>query len=319
MAEQLHHPNLAQVYDAKSVEHQQAFLVLEYIEGITCERVIEARPLVPLRLAVELARQAAEAIAFLHSRSFVHRDIAPDNLMLRRERDGAPLVKLIDLGIAKPLTGSTLTSVGSFLGKLWYASPEQLEGGIGDHGAVGPSSDVYSLGLVMYELMTGAFPFAGSTQADAVQAPPVPGAAVVRDHRSRRSPAGELAAARAALLEKQPGRRPASARDVAVRLRGAMDELRPEAESVPAALVRLLGPPPAPERRITNRGRPGRRRRWSPRRRLRRDRPAPRPAGAGPDGATRTAAALPSHGAGAPGGERAGGGVAAGDAGAQPA
>jgi serine/threonine protein kinase len=251
MAEQLHHPNLAQVYDARSVEHAQAFVILEYIEGITFEKVVQARPLVPLRLAVELARQTAEAVAFLHTRSLVHRDITPDNLMLRRERDGAPLVKLIDLGIAKPLTGSVLTAVGSFLGKLWYASPEQLEGGIGDHGAVGPSSDLYSLGMVMYELVTGTFPFTGSTQADAVQAHlfQAPKSFAVSD------PGGRLPASLRQLvlhcLEKQPGRRPASGRARARRPRAAMDELRSVAEGVAAALTRLLGPPPEPERRLT--------------------------------------------------------------------
>src|SRR4051812_50020418 len=69
MAEQLHHPNLAQVFDARSVEHKQAFLILEYIDGITFESVVKARPLIPLRPAAELALQAAEAMASLATRS----------------------------------------------------------------------------------------------------------------------------------------------------------------------------------------------------------------------------------------------------------
>src|SRR5581483_7052189 len=144
MAAQIRHRHLVHVYDYASHEDGRAFLVLEYIDGVTFGSVMRG-PLLPLHLAVELGRQAATALGVLHARDIVHRDIAPDNLMLTRE-DGAPVVKLIDLGIAKPLQGAGLTSVGAFVGKLWYASPEQLEGGIGEHGPIGTASDVYALG-----------------------------------------------------------------------------------------------------------------------------------------------------------------------------
>ncbi len=241
IAAQLRHRYLAQIYDYATREDGDAYLVLEYIDGITFEQVIKARPMVPPRLAVALAGQAAVALAFLHGRAFVHRDIAPDNLMLTRDGDDEPVVKLIDLGIAKPLEGSGLTSVGAFLGKLWFASPEQLEGGAGEHGPIGPASDLYSLGLVLYELLTGRFPYTGATSADAVQAHlfKKPHAFEMTD------PQGRLPAPLRALvlqcLEKRPADRPASAQEVASRLR-AIEPLLPAAsESDERVVARLLG------------------------------------------------------------------------------
>jgi TonB family protein len=166
-ASRLRHPNIAQILDFLVGEEGQQLLVLEYIDGPTLKEVVALAGPPPLGLTLEIARQALDALGSLHRAGFVHRDVAPDNLMLARDAAGAPLVKLIDLGIAKALATDTadtkqrdgaLTQAGTFLGKPRYASPEQLAGD-----PVDARSDLYSFGLVLYELLTGRSPFAGSS------------------------------------------------------------------------------------------------------------------------------------------------------------
>jgi len=113
IAIQLRHPNIAQLYDFSVDDEGTAWIVLEYIDGITLEEYLrqpEARHL-PLTLAI--AQQGLRALGYLHRKGFVHRDIAPDNLMLTRDVDGEPLVKLIDLGIVKILKGEARSTSAS--------------------------------------------------------------------------------------------------------------------------------------------------------------------------------------------------------------
>ncbi len=157
IAIQLRHPNIAQLYDFSIDEEGTAWIVLEYIDGITLEeyaRQPEARHL-PLTLAI--AQQGLRALGYLHRKGFVHRDIAPDNLMLTRDVDGEPLVKLIDLGIVKILKGEGKgTATSLYLGKPKYSSPEQL---ISQD--IDARSDLYSFGVMLYELVTGVYPIHG--------------------------------------------------------------------------------------------------------------------------------------------------------------
>jgi TonB family protein len=158
----LRHPNIAQLHDFAVGSGGTAFIVMEYIDGLTLEDVLRAHGSPPLGLTLEVSQQALKAIGYLHRRGFVHRDIAPDNLMLTRGIDGEPLVKLIDLGIAKVLAGEgNVTSTGIFLGKPRYASPEHF----GAEGGIDGRSDVYSFGVVLYELLTGEVPVSGRDPA----------------------------------------------------------------------------------------------------------------------------------------------------------
>lgn len=159
-ATRLQHPNLARLYDYAVDEDGTSFIVLELIRGRTLHDLLEHGDPFPLELGIELGRQALRALGHLHRHRVVHRDISPDNLMLCRDVDGRPELKLIDLGLAKTLeTDESLTEQGHFVGKLKYAAPEVLADS--RTAKVGPWTDLYALALVMYEVLTGRFPIRG--------------------------------------------------------------------------------------------------------------------------------------------------------------
>ena len=166
LAVRLRHPHIAQMYDFAFDDAGRAFIVMEYVEGISLQQMLGRVGAPPLRLSLDLSRQALTALGFLHRKGIVHRDISPDNIMVAWDDFGRPMVKLIDLGIAKVATRTTgLTASGTFLGKVLYASPEQF-------GASGSNadqrSDIYSLGVVIYELFTGNRPFPGTSPEELI-------------------------------------------------------------------------------------------------------------------------------------------------------
>ncbi|MEO1365721.1 MAG: serine/threonine-protein kinase [Acidobacteriota bacterium] len=174
-ATQLRHPNIAQVHDFVIDRDGGAYLVMEYIDGATFKQLLRTGGPPPFDLAIEMAIQSLEALDYLHGRGYVHRDVAPDNLMLTRGQKGAPLVKLIDLGLAKrPSDRLDLTATNMFVGKVRYSSPEVFKRGKGKASA---RSDLYSFAVVLYELLTGACPVQGSSfeelaTAHLLEAPP---------------------------------------------------------------------------------------------------------------------------------------------------
>ncbi len=158
-ATRLKHPNIGTIHDFALDEEGKAYLVMEYIEGINLAELLKKQGPPRLALSLEIAHQTLGALAYLHRKNIVHRDIAPDNLMLTHDEDGGPRVKLIDLGIAKTLDRpGEMTSTGVFLGKLKYASPEQF-GSLPQGQTLDGRSDLYALGVVLYELFTGVHPF----------------------------------------------------------------------------------------------------------------------------------------------------------------
>jgi len=206
----LRHRHIAQFYDFSIDADGNAFIVMEFVEGITLEDMLRKVGPASIGLTLEVADQSLQALGYLHKRGIVHRDISPDNLMVGVDEDGNPLVRLIDLGIAKVLTGeSGLTQAGTFLGKVRYASPEQFRGqeGVG----IDFRSDVYSFGIVLYELLTGMHPIRGSNLSSFIAGhlfnPPLDFA--TSDPSQRIST--ELRAAVLKALEKQPERRYESA------------------------------------------------------------------------------------------------------------
>jgi len=161
---QLRHKNLAMLYDCTIDGEGHAFMALEYIEGRTFANLRRISP----ALAVELALQALEAIRHLHRKGIVHRDISPDNLMVTLDDMGSPLVKLIDLGIAKNLRhDSGLTQTGVLVGKFRYSAPELFTSGSKN---ADESCDIYSFGVVFYELLTNMHPIPGNQPASIIAA-----------------------------------------------------------------------------------------------------------------------------------------------------
>lgn len=253
VATHLHHPHIARIHDLSVSDDGTACIVMEFVHGINLADRLQQGSRLEQREVLELAGQTLDALGYLHQRKIVHRDISPDNIMLARDADGQTQVKLIDLGIAKPLEGVGFqTKTAMFIGKVRYASPEQLGGGqaagTSDPVAIDGRSDLYSLGVVLYELLTGAFPIRGTDEASVIAGhlfhPP-------REF-SETDPEGRIAEPlRRALLhalQKDPGYRFQSAADFARALRQAADddaEEEPTGTQAARTLIQTPTPPGA--------------------------------------------------------------------------
>jgi len=218
----LNHPGIATVYDYE--EHEgESFIVFEYVEGITLRERGGQRRSTPEEI-VDAGIQLAEALVAAHDRGVVHRDLKPENVMVVKDSGRLPRVKILDFGLAKQRravatvagesaaeTATVATSRGLIVGTVNYMSPEQLEGEPAD-----ARSDLYALGLVLYELATGTNPFLGRTPTSTIanilkqEPPPVL-------ERNPVAPA-ELDRIVRKCLRKRPDERYQSARELAVDL-----------------------------------------------------------------------------------------------------
>ena len=151
----LNHPNIVSIYDRGEAEDTY-YIAMEFLDGRTLKELIVSRGAAPINVAIEYARQILSALRFAHRHGIVHRDIKPHNVLV----DGEGRVKVTDFGIARAGT-SQMTETGSIVGTAQYLSPEQARGG-----EVDPRSDLYSLGVVLYELLTGKTPFDGETPVE---------------------------------------------------------------------------------------------------------------------------------------------------------
>ncbi|UED77194.1 Stk1 family PASTA domain-containing Ser/Thr kinase [Brevibacillus sp. DP1.3A] len=149
----LSHPNVVGVYDVGQ-EGDTHYMVMEYIEGYTLKEVIIQRGALPVEEAVRIAEQICDALDHAHQNQIIHRDIKPHNIMIGKNGR----VKVTDFGIARAVTSATITHTNAMLGSVHYFSPEQARGGI-----TGEKSDIYSLGIVLYEMVTGELPFSGDS------------------------------------------------------------------------------------------------------------------------------------------------------------
>jgi serine/threonine protein kinase len=157
------HPNVAAVYDFGETSDGLVFLAMEFIEGETLGRRLEREPVLPPGRAVEIVRQIASGLTAAHElpEPVVHRDLKPDNILLKATRDGSDWVKVVDFGIAKAVKRETqlLTTPGLVVGTPRYMSPEQLTGG-----TIDARSDVYALGMIAFQMLTGRMPFPSASR-----------------------------------------------------------------------------------------------------------------------------------------------------------
>jgi serine/threonine protein kinase len=220
LAARLSHPNVVAVYDAGEADSGRPYIVMEYVDGTT----LEGRGPLPPAEAVSLAVQACHGLAHAHATGLVHRDVKPHNLLLRT--DGT--LKVADFGIARAAEATALTQIGSVLGTAAYLAPEQAAGG-----EVTAAADVYSLGAVLYELLTGRPPYEPASLADLADRPEI-------------RPVGELAPTVPRQVEDAVMR--SLARNPAYRAASA-DELARELGDQPTAKTRVARVAPARRRR----------------------------------------------------------------------
>jgi eukaryotic-like serine/threonine-protein kinase len=203
------HPNIVQVYDT-GIDDGRRYIVMEYAEGRSGAQILQRHGPLDAETTVEIGIQACSGLDYAHRRGIIHRDVKPGNLMI----SGGPVgggemtVKLTDFGIARAIAQTRITQVGSVIGTAAYLSPEQVRGE-----EATPATDVYALGVVVYQFLTGRLPYEGSSLAELA----------VRQQNEKPLPPstyddevpGTVGAAVLRALEGDPSRRYASADELA--------------------------------------------------------------------------------------------------------
>jgi len=207
------HPNIVQVYDT-GVDDGRHYIVMEYVEGRSGAQILQRQGPVEPEIAAEIGIQACAGLDYAHRRGIIHRDVKPGNLMVfgGPVGGGEMIVKLTDFGIARAIEQTRITQVGSVVGTAAYLAPEQVRGE-----EATPATDVYALGVVLYQFLTGRLPYEGSSLAELA----------VRQQNEKPLPPDTynsevpetLGAAVLRALEGDPNRRYASADELAAGLR----------------------------------------------------------------------------------------------------
>ena len=161
------HPNIVQVYDT-GVDAERHYIVMEYVEGRSGAQLLQRRGHLEPDTTVDIGVQSCAGLEYAHRRGIIHRDVKPGNLMIVGgpadpvpEAGGEMTVKLTDFGIARAAEQTRITQVGSVVGTAAYLAPEQVRGE-----EAGPASDVYALGVVLYQFLTGRLPYEGASLAE---------------------------------------------------------------------------------------------------------------------------------------------------------
>jgi serine/threonine-protein kinase len=267
------HPNIVQVYDT-GVDDGRHYIVMEYVEGRSGAQLLQSRGRLGSEAAVEIGVQACAGLEYAHRQGIIHRDVKPGNLMVIGGPAGHRAtprtdaltedmtVKLTDFGIARAAEQTRLTQVGSVVGTAAYLAPEQARGE-----EATPAADVYALGVVIYQLLTGRLPWEGTTLAEL---------AIRRENERPLPPTSydsevpeTLSTAVLRALEGDPARRYTTARELASALRTGLSGVEPPPADSEAATRAMTGTPTDATRRLPATG-PA----TAPTRRA----PAPRPA-----------------------------------------
>ena len=211
-AGRLQHQNIVTIFDAGE-EHDLAYIAMEFLKGRDLVEYCKGDNLLPVPLVVSIVARVADALAYAHKQMVVHRDIKPANIMYERESD---TVKVTDFGIAR-ITDSSKTKTGLVLGTPSFMSPEQLAGK-----KVDGRSDLYSLGVMLFQLLTGVLPFRGDSMAELmykIANEEAPDIRVIRPELS-----GELSRIVALMLHKRPELRYQEGTQVSEELRGTLSD-----------------------------------------------------------------------------------------------
>ncbi|HEX5852033.1 MAG TPA: protein kinase [Solirubrobacteraceae bacterium] len=262
-AARLVHPNIVQVFDSgRDQRTGQYFIVMEYIQGHSCAEILRDDGWMEVDDALRIIEQACEGLDYAHRHGVVHRDVKPGNLLRAREGE----VKLADFGIAKATEQSSITQIGSVLGTAAYLAPEQARGE-----EAGPPADLYALGVVTYQLISGRLPYEATSLTELAlkqqhEAPPTLDTLVA-------AVSPELADAVAVALALDPSERYPTARDMRRGLSNGAKGIAPERQRrttaaraapathattvLPAAGRRPSAPAAAPAPAAVRRPRPG--------------------------------------------------------------
>ena len=233
LATKINHPSVATLFDFSTLEDGAHYMVWEYIEGTNLHQLIEQRgPLSP-RYAARLAVEALSGLDAIHRAGIVHRDVSPENLMITRDSEGVERVKVIDLGIAKSSASEdNKTKTGMFVGKWKYCSPEHL-GMLPAGERIDGRADLYSFGIVLYEMLTGVPPFQADTPHAYLMMHSQQRPKKLRDSNPHVVAGNALEALVFRALEKDRSKRFASAREFAQEIEKIADSLSNEAGAPP--------------------------------------------------------------------------------------
>ena len=240
--------HIARVFDAGQLPTGEPYLVMEQLTGVSLDEYLRGRGPLPMAEAVAIVLQACDGLAEAHAAALVHRDIKPANLFLAQRPDGHYSVKILDFGIAKQRVRAdtpALTNPGKSLGSPWYMSPEQML----TPASVDPRADIWSIGVLLFELLTARLPFEGENVpqvcANVLATPPPPLSGIRGDVTA------ELDAIVLRCLEKEPQQRFASVNDLAQALRPFASAASSDARSVgaptfaePAPALEIYDAPP---------------------------------------------------------------------------
>jgi serine/threonine protein kinase len=241
-AARLSHPNAVTVYDFLE-EHGEYYLIMEYVEGVNLKQLLARKGPLSAQEAVTITGQVCSVLQVAHAQGFIHRDIKPQNILIAKDGQA----KLTDFGIVRVLEATGLTNTGIVLGTADYLAPEQARGD-----PLSPASDLYSLGVVLYEMLAGRPPFVGSSAVQvamqhANNVPPPPS-----KYNPRIPRALELVVKKA--LQKEPGRRYADAESMRKALQESLKKSIEEGATIPGSLPAVEQ---LPNRRITTPPAPG--------------------------------------------------------------
>ena len=237
--EHLDHDNILKIFDYSGSENDDCYIVTEFVDGVTLQDVVAEHGRLPSEVVAILGIRLGEALAYAHRHDIIHRDLKPENVMLRR--DGT--VKLMDFGIARFLDESNLTMTGALVGSPAYMSPEQAMEKVLDS-----RSDLFSLGTLLYHLVTGQLPFSGNNPSIVLRN-------IIEGNRPdvielRPDASGRLADLIERLLETDPNDRPNTAQDVVAELERALAEVKIDREDEKWSLRAWLQDPASYAQRL---------------------------------------------------------------------